>query len=83
MRTSENMAHADDQFLDNIRNIVIVIYVQSTQRENSTTAEHLSYICNIGLYKDKKTLKVTTQQGTSTVALPFLQTRLRMNNRQL
>ena len=83
MWTSENMAHANDQVLDKIGKSVRVRYVQSTQRENSNTTEQMESIWNIGLDKAKKTLKVTTQQGTRTAAFPSLQASFRTNNRQL
>jgi hypothetical protein len=77
------MAHADDQFLNKIQNSVRVCSVQSTRRANSTTPEQLASRWKIGLTKVKKTLDVTTQRGTRTVAFPSLEARFRMNDRQL
>jgi hypothetical protein len=81
--TAENMAKSDDPFLDRLERCVQVGSVHSTQRANKTTPEQLASRWNIGLDKAKKTLAVTTQQGTRTVAFPSMEARFRTNDRQL
>jgi hypothetical protein len=81
--TSENMAHSDDSFMKRLEQNVRVSSVQISVRANKTTPEELAYRWNIGLDKAKKTLDVTTQRGTRTVAFPSLEARFRTNDRQL
>jgi hypothetical protein len=81
--TAENMAKSDDPFLDRLERCVQVGSVHSTQRANKTTPEQLASRWNIGLDKAKKTLAVTTQRGTRTVAFPSMEARFRTNGRQL
>jgi hypothetical protein len=81
--TSENMAKADDPFLERLETCARVSSVQSTTRANKTTPGQLASRWNIGLDKAKKTLAVTTQRGTRTVANPPMEARFRTNKRQL
>jgi hypothetical protein len=62
---------------------VCISALQSSTRTNAVTPEQLSQRWNIGLPKAKKTLLVTTQRGTRTVAFPSLEARFRTNDRQL
>jgi hypothetical protein len=81
--TNKNMARADDPFLGRIESNVKIGSVQSTTRSNKTTPEQLASRWNIGLDKAKRTLNVTTQRGTRTVAFLSLEARFRTNDRQL
>jgi hypothetical protein len=81
--TAENMVKADDSFLTRLQQNVRINSVESSARANRTTPEQLAQRWNIGLGKAKKTLDVTTQRGTRTVAFPSFEARFRTNDRQL
>jgi hypothetical protein len=57
--------------------------VHSMTRANKRTPQQLASRWNIGLDKAKKTLAVTSQQGTRRVAFPSMEARFRTNDRQL
>ncbi len=72
-----------ENLLHKLTSKVRISSIQSTPRSNAVTAEQLSSRWNIGLDKAKRTLQVTTQQGTRTVAYPSMDARFRTNDRQL
>jgi hypothetical protein len=73
-----------DKLLLNARDDQVKIFsLHSLTRANTVTAEQLAQRWNIGLNKAKKTLNVTTQCGTRTVAYPSLNARFHTNNCQL
>jgi hypothetical protein len=75
--------HNDEHFLHALDEQVHIFALHSSTRANAVTAQQLARRWNIGLNKAKKTLKVTTQRGTRTVAYPSLNARFRTNDRQL
>jgi hypothetical protein len=78
-----SIIHDDTQLLDALDSQVKISAIKSSTRANAITAEQLEKRWNIGLSKAKKTLKVTTQQGTRTVAYPLLNARFCTNDQQL
>jgi hypothetical protein len=55
--------------------------IQSSKQSNTMTPKELSRRWNIGLDKAKKTLNITMQRGTHTVAYPSLDAHFWTNNR--
>jgi hypothetical protein len=78
-----SIIHNGENLLHQLDSHVRVSSIQSSSRSNAVTAEQLSKRWNIGLDKAKKTLLVTTQRGTRTVAYPSMDARFRTNDRQL
>jgi hypothetical protein len=75
--------HDENQLLHALDAQVKISAIKTSTRANAVTAEQLAQRWNIGLSKAKKTLKVTTQRGTRTVAYPSLVARFFTNDRQL
>jgi hypothetical protein len=78
-----SIIHSNDQFIKALDGHIRVSALRSTTRANAVTVEQLLERWNIGLAKAKKTLNVTTQRGTRTVAYPTVNSCFRTNDRQL
>jgi len=81
--TTEIMAKPDDPILEHLEQTIKVGSKQSSLRANKMMLAQLADRWNIGLDKAKKTLDVTAQRGTRTVAFPSLEARFRTNDCQM
>jgi hypothetical protein len=78
-----SIMHTDEHLLNALDDQVKIFSLHPLTRANAVTAKQLAQRWNTGLNKAKKTLNVTSQRGTHTVAYPSLNARFCTDDRQI